>query len=105
MDANCQLLDSHVNPTVTDVCCSEQKAWTVFIAALSRVPPEEGCDPTVETVRASQKEEEEGEIEIMDVTFCFNSRLAVSQQTQTAQTQGNASKRRATRPTVQRHMS
>jgi hypothetical protein len=80
MDANFQLFATHVNPRVTDVCCSEQKAWTVFTAALSRVPPEDGSDPSCETLRSSQKQEEEGEFEIMNPTFCVTSRLAVSEQ-------------------------
>lgn len=90
-------------PRVTDVCCL-QKAWTVFIAALSRVTPEDGSDPTAETLRGSQKQEEEGEFEIMAPTFRFTSRLAVSEQTQTVHRHGSASKRRAASPTVQRHM-
>ena len=58
---------------------SEQKAWTVFTAALSGVPPEDGSDFTCETLRGSQNQEEEGEFKIMALTFCVTSRLAVGE--------------------------
>jgi len=83
---------------------SQQKASTVVTAALSRVPPEDGSDPNCETLRGSQKQEEEGEFEITDLTLCVTSRLAVSGYSLTFQTHRSASKRRAARPKVQRHM-
>jgi len=64
-----QLLAFHVKPRDTDVCCSEQKAWTVFTAALSRVPPEDGSDPTGETLWGSQNKRKKANFKLWTLHF------------------------------------